>query len=148
MFYKHPQIDAGTCYTQEKLDYDVMQNGSKLCKAEFSQKSVKDSIVEDAVSFILDKDNIAAVSSSNTDCVLSQTETVVLPQITRRTSCKVLWERYYELFFGSNSKILKRSTVYEILQILTKCNQMVLSSVDYVKSLLVNEIMVMVSRTY
>ena len=139
VYCKHPRIDAGSRYTQAKSDYDVMQNGSELCKAEFSRKSVKDCIVEDAVSFILDKDNIATVSWGNTDCVLSQTETVVLPQITRRTSCKVLWERYYESNFGSNSQILKRSTFYEVLRILTKSDQMVLSSVDYVQSLLVND---------
>ena len=90
VFCKHQQIDAGTCYTQAKLDYDVPQNGSKLRKSECSQKSVKDSRVEDAVSFIRDKDNIATVSWNNTDYVLSQTETVILPQMTRRTSCKVL----------------------------------------------------------
>ena len=139
VYCKHPRIDAGTSYTQAKFDYDVMQNGSELCKAEFSRKSVKDSIVEDAVSFILDKDNIATVSWGYTDCVLSQTETVVLPQITRRTSCKVLWERYNESCFESTNQILKRSTFYEVLRMLTKSDQMVLSSVDYVQSLLVTD---------
>ena len=70
VYCKHPRIDAGSRYTQAKSDYDVMQNGSELCKAEFSRKSVKDCIVEDAVSFILDKDNIATVSWGNTDYVL------------------------------------------------------------------------------
>ena len=47
--------------------------------------------------------------------------------------------KYYESYFGSNSQILKQSTFYEALQILTKNDQMVLSSVNYVQSLLVND---------
>ena len=56
VYCKHPWIDVDTCCTQAKPDYDIMQNGTELCKAEFSRKSVKDSIVEDAVSFILHKE--------------------------------------------------------------------------------------------
>ena len=82
----HPRIDAGTQYTQSKVDYETMHSGSLLSKTDFTRKSVKDGIVEEAVDYILHKDNITTVSWGNIDCVLSKDEIVILPQITRRVS--------------------------------------------------------------
>ena len=59
-----------------------MISGEVLCKTDFTMKSVKDSVIKDAVSFLLNRDNITTVSWGNIDCALSEEETVVLPLIT------------------------------------------------------------------
>ena len=73
-----------------------MISGDILSKTDFTRKSVKDDVVKEAVSFLLNRDNITTISWSNVDCVLSKDETVVSPQITRRATRKVLLERYCE----------------------------------------------------
>jgi len=136
---KHTRIDSGTSYKQAKKDYNVMINGAVLCKTDYARKSVNDDVIEDAVSFLLDRDNITTVSWGNIDCVLSEDETVVLPQITRRATRKVLWERYCEAHVEKSDQYLKRTSMYEIMKAITRSGQKILSSVDYVQSLLVSD---------
>ena len=138
-YFNHPRIDAGTIYSQAKADYDTMEKGCIVSKAEYSRKRVSDDIVEEAVEYILHKDNIATVSWGNSDCVLSKDETVVLPQITRRASRKILWERYRDHHLETGDEYLKRTSFYLILKMLTRSDQKILSSIDYVQSLLVTD---------
>ncbi len=53
-----------------------MISGDILSKTDFTRKNVKDDVVEEAVSFLLNRDNITTVSWDNVDCVLSKDETV------------------------------------------------------------------------
>ena len=138
-YCNHPRIDAGTQYTQAKADYATMQKGCIVSKTDFTRKSISDSIVEEAVNYILHKDNITTVSWGNIDCVLSKNETIVLPQITRRASRKILWERYRDYHLEKGDEYLKRTSFYLILKMLTRSDQKILSSIDYVQSLLVTD---------
>ena len=138
-YCNHPMIIAGTQYTQAKHDYEIMQKGCIVSKADFGRKSVSDSINEEAVNYILHKDNITTVSWGNIDCVLSKDETVVLPQITRRAPRKILWERYRDHHLETGDQYLKRTSFYLILKMLTRSDQKVLPSIDYVQSLLVTD---------
>ncbi len=81
---------------------------------------MKDDVVEEAVSFLLNRDNITTVSWGNVDCVLSKDETVVLPQITRQATRKVLWERYCESNSDGDCQYLKRTSLYEIMKVVTR----------------------------
>ena len=138
-YFKQPRIDNGTSYAYAKKDFETMISGAALSKIDFSRKSVNDDIIEDAVSFLLNRDNITTVSWGNIDCVLSENETVVLPKITRRATRKVLWERYREVHTEQGDQYLKRTSMYKIMKAITRSGQKILSSVDYVQSLLVND---------
>ena len=135
----HTRIDSGTAYTQAKTDYKTMIQGKNVTETEYIRKCIDNNLVSDAVKFILYKANIATVSWGNIDVVLSENETVVLPKITRRASAKILWDQYLEYSLKSGDQYIKRSTFYEILRIITRSDQKLLSSVDYVQSLLVND---------
>ena len=50
---------------------------------------MKDATVEEAVTFILHKDNNTTVSWENIECLLSKDGTVFLPQIRRRVPFKI-----------------------------------------------------------
>ena len=91
-----------------------MGNGSTLTKIDFSRKSIKDGIVEDAVSFILHKGNLTTVSWENVDCVLSKDETVILPQITRRVSSKILRKKHRDFHLEVADEYLKRTSFYAV----------------------------------
>ena len=136
---KHPRIDAGTRYVQAKHDYESMEQGSSLTKTEFARKSIKDSVIEDAVDFLLHKDHISTVSWGSIDCVLSKEETVVLPKISRRVSCKVLWDRFRQYHLENNEEYVKQTTFYAIMNTITRSDLKSISSVDYVESLLVTD---------
>ena len=136
---KHPRIDAGTRYVQAKQDYESMEQGSSLTKTEFARKSIKDSVIEDAVDFLLHKDHISTVSWGSIDCVLSKEETVVLPKISRRVSCKVLWDRFRQYHLENNEEYVKQTTFYAIMNTITRSDLKSISSVDYVESLLVTD---------
>ena len=75
-----------------------MHRGSLLSKTDFARKSVNDVIVEETVDYILYRDIITTVSLDNIDCVLLKDETVILPQITRGVSRKILWGKYCILY--------------------------------------------------
>ena len=135
----HPRIDAGTRYVQAKKDYETMEQGIGLTKTEFARKSIKDSIIEDAVDFLLHKDHISTVSWGSIDCVLSKEETIVLPKISRQTSCKVLWDKYQHIHLENEDEYVKKTTFYAIMNTITRCDLKSISSVDYVESLLVTD---------
>ena len=137
--FGHSRIDCGSNYIRGKIDFETIVNGCILSKTEFGRKSIKDEVVEEAVTFILDKENITTVSWGNIDIVLSEAETVVLPKITRRTSSKVLWDRYLEYHLANDLPCVKKRIFYAIMKMITRSDQKILSSVDYVQSLLVND---------
>ncbi len=60
---------------------------------------MKDGVVDEAISFLLQKDNVTSVSWGDIiDCVLSKDETIVLPRITGRVSRRVSWDIYQEAY--------------------------------------------------
>ena len=52
---------------------------------------------------------------------------------------KALWERYCESYLEQSEQCLKRSSMYNIMQAITRSRQKIISSVDYVQSLLVSD---------
>ena len=88
------------------------------------------------MNYILHRDNIT-VSWGGIDYILSKDETVLLSQITRRVTPPKLWENYRDWHLEAGDQYLKRTAFYDVLRMLTRSDQKVLLSVDYMPALLV-----------
>ena len=120
----------------------VMNPDANLVNLKVSRKRICDDAVEDAVKFILSTDNIKTLSWGSIDKVLTPTETIVLPKLQRIKTRKIMWETYVDEFHhdsNSNKSKIGRTSFHLLCRELTSCDELVLSSVDYVQALLLTD---------
>ena len=138
--HKTNGITSGTIRLQINRDIPTLLEGKPLSKNEFSRESVPISVVKDAVSFILHRDNIVTTAWGEQSFVLSTNENVTLPRLCRKLPRKDIWNSYdkADSDIGSIRKV-GRSTFYYLMNDLTISGKSIVNAVDYVQSLLVLE---------
>ena len=97
-----------------------------------------DSTIFKCVDFILSDNNTSSVSWGTKLVLVQSTGEVTLPKLTRKTPIYNMYLLYKDLVKDDSEK-LKFTLFYYICQILTSNDESMLSSIDYVTGLLVNE---------
>ena len=139
----HANIANGHNKSQALMDLKKLMNPHEdLVTPKFSRKRTKDEAIEHAVKFILSSDNIKTTSWGSIDKLITPTETIVLPKIQRITTRKIMWESYSDSFRTESDRdkpSVGRTSFLLLCKELTSCDELVLSSVDYVQALLLTE---------
>ena len=133
-------ISTGTTRMEALVDYDKLASGQfmderKIC----SRKRKSDTIVENAVKFLLHPDNVRTFSWGTTTKHLSNHETIVLPKLQRTMTRTNLWIQYQEYALRNKLDRIRRTTFFNICNEITYSEEVLLGSVDYVQALLLTE---------
>ena len=143
MINKHASIANGNNKKQALLDIKRLMNPNKdFTTMKFSRKRTSDEAICHAVNFILSTENVKTTSWGSVDKLITPTETIVLPKIQRITTRKIMWESYIEAFNTEDNRgkpTIGRTSFLLLCRELTSCDELVLSSVDYVQALLLTE---------
>lgn len=104
----------------------------------YSRSRTKDEVVKKAVQFLLDKKNVSPLSWGMKNVKLEKDETVPLPKLTRHRSRDEIWRSYVKHTEGDSGRV-GRSTFYRLMKVITSREEKMMTSVDYVVGILVNE---------
>ena len=139
----HADISNGHNKAQALIDIKkLMSTTDDIIPQKFSRKRFKDESIEHAVKFILSEDHVRTLSWGSMDKVISPNETIVLPKLHRLITRKIMWESYMEYFKTDENKkkpCIGQTTFHMLCKELTSSDEIVISSVDYVQALLLNE---------
>ena len=88
----------------------------------YSRKKLSDTVIEEAVKFILQYDNVTTFSWESVDKVISSNETITLPNLQCTSTKSILWQIFNEYMYkkhkqSTNTKLephVKRSTFSQI----------------------------------
>ena len=146
--YKYTDISNGRSRVDALIDYKKIINGQTLDNMKiYSRKKSPDTVIEDAVKFILQYENVRTFSWGSVDKVISSNETITLPNLQRTTTKTILWQMFNEHMYkkheqSTNTKLephLKRTAFIQICNAITSSEEIVVGSIDYVMSLLLSE---------
>ena len=128
----------GKAKKNAKSDYEKLVNGESLSirKRHFSR--VDDETLKKCVDFILSEDNVISVSYGTKVVKLSDNEIIQLPKLQRKRTRIDIIKAYLNITQHDTNNVSQRS-MYNILNLITSCDQASLYAIDYVTSLLVNE---------
>ena len=76
----------------------------EITTMKFSCKRRNNQAIHHVVNFILSSENIKTTSWGSINRLISPTETIVLPEIQRITTRKIMWESYLEAFNTEHNK--------------------------------------------
>ena len=85
---------GGSSIDQARRDFKQMEAGHSLCIPAISRCRFDEKALEEAVMFILAKDNVVPISWGTKDIKLTDNETVTLPALTRQKAPKHLYDNY------------------------------------------------------
>ena len=132
-------ITRGRTKLQSNEDYDNLLHGYAIDRSRKTRSThVTEQMIKDAVSFILHKDHVVTISWGDKNFRLGSDESITLPRLCRKVPHKHLWESY-KASLQSKRDGLARSSIYYLIRNLTVSNKDIVTSVDYVQSLLVAE---------
>ena len=146
--YKYTDISNGRARVDALIDYKQIINGQILDNMKiYSRKKSCDTVIEDAVKFILQYENVRTFSWGSVDKVISSNETITLPNLQRTTTKSILWQMFNEYMYkkheeSTNTKLephLKRTAFIQICNAITSSEEIIVGSIDYVMSLLLSE---------
>ena len=115
-----------------------LSRGNQLKLKTITQQCKLDSTIFKCVDFILSDNNTSSVSWGTKLVLVQSTGEVTLPKLTRKTPIYNMYLLYKDLVKDDSEK-LKFTLFYCIIRILTSNDESMLSSIDYVTGLLVNE---------
>ena len=120
---------------QPNIDYDSLMCGEKISMNARTQAKLKESIIKDAVCYILHKDHVITTSWGEHTHRLSRQETIKLPRLCRKVSPKELWNGYAKYIsekFGkkSDKNQIGRSSFYYLVKHLACSNKVIVRAVD------------------
>ena len=121
-----------------KSDFETLKAGHKLSTRTQGHCRVSLVVLEKAVSFILSEHNVVARSYGTITVKLSQREIIEIPCLMRKKTRSDIYRDYVNLTENDESCI-SRTTLFELMNHLTQDDQSMLSAIDYVSSILVNE---------
>jgi hypothetical protein len=128
---------SGTSEQQSYRDYNRLEEGQVLEKPRGRAVRFNEEHARKAVKFILHTSNVGALSWGSRPFRLSENESVTLPILVRRVSVKEMFERYCESVEVEEQ--IKRSSFYTIVKAITHSDEKLLTAVDYVTGVLVND---------
>ena len=147
-FLRHEIVDMKKNYNlkqgngqpveQARNDAKTLRLGNKLNLSTITRQFKDDLTIIKCVDFVLSDKNVSSVAWG-TKVLLSQSVgEVTLPKLTRKTPIFNMYNSYVD-FTAQDKEKLKIATFYKICNALTASDEAMLSSVDYVAGLLVNE---------
>ena len=123
-----------------------MEAGQSLRIPVISRSRFDEKALKEAVMYILSKDNVVPISWGTKDIKLTDNETVTLPALTRQKTPKHLYDNYLAFCnnkdtdaAGESFPSISRGIFYEILSKVTSGGEKMLTAVDYVTGVLVND---------
>ena len=120
-----------------RADYNLLIEGNKLEKKKYSYSSKSDKTIKSAVDFVLSDRFSIPTSYGTHEVYLGDKETITFPNIMRAQTRTIIIDSY--LRHTKNQQHLGRKTMYEILRHITSTDEVILTAIDYVTALLVNE---------
>ena len=120
-----------------RADYNLLVAGKNLEKKIYSYSSKSESTIKTAVDFVLSDKFSIPTSYGTHEVYLGNNETITFPNIMRAQARTIIIDSY--LHHTRNKPNLGRKTMYEILRHITSTDEVTLTAIDYVTSLLVNE---------
>ena len=120
-----------------RADYNLLLEGNNLEKKKYSYSSKSDRTIKSAVEFVLSDKFSIPTSYGTHEVYLGDNETISFPNIMRAQTRTIIIDSY--LRHTKNQPHLGRKTMYEILRHITSTDEVILTAIDYVTSLLVNE---------
>ena len=114
-----------------------MCNGDNLICTEGSFSQHDATTIHKAVEFLLSDDCVVPLSYGHRDVQLTNNEVYSLPNLQRKLPRKNIVTDYYN-YTQNDPKQIKKSILHKILNLITAYDQSVLSSVDYVSTILVD----------
>ena len=132
-------LTVGRTKLQSNSDYHNLLHGIPIdTKRQARTTNVDEPTIKNTVSFILHKDHVVTTSWGDKSFRLGPNETIILPRLCRKLSPKDLWESY-KAAITSKQDGMGRSLFYYFVRDLTVSNRNIVTSVDYVQALLVQE---------
>ena len=128
----------GQPVAQARSDAITLSQGKQLKLKTITRQCKLDSTIFKCVDFILSENNVSSVSWGVKSVLVQSSGELTLPKLTRKTPIYNMYLNYKELVNNDNEK-LKFTTFYYICRMLTSNDESMLSSIDYVTGLLVNE---------
>ena len=129
---------AGKARISAAKDFASLQKGESLKKKKTSFSIINDEVLETAVKFILSENNVVAMSYGSRFVKLTKTDIIQLPSLTRKKTRLQMYQDYIS-FVGDDSKLVSRATMYKLMNYLISNDEAILSAIDYVTAILVNE---------
>ena len=120
-----------------RADYNLLIEGKNLEKKKYSYSSKSDKTIKTAVDFVLSDKFSIPTSYGTHEVYLGDKETITFPNIMRAQTRTIIIDSY--LRHTKNQPHLGRKTMFEILRHITSTDEVILTAIDYVTSLLVNE---------
>jgi len=130
----------GEARARAREDFDSLLNGESLYKAKKSYSIICDEVLQKAVKFILSENNVVSISYGTKKVKLSKYEIIELPSLTRKRSMHDIFKAYIEsMNENENEKSLSRASMFKLISHLTNHDEAVLTAIDYVTAVLINE---------
>ena len=127
----------GKPQTLAREDFNRLCNGDNLIRTERSFSQHDTTAIHKAVEFLLSEDCVVPLSYGHRDVQLTNKEVYSLPNLQRKLPRKDIVKDYYN-YTENDPKQIKKSTLHKLLNLITAYDQSVLSSVDYVSTILVD----------
>ena len=124
--------------SQAKKDFECMKLGKPIEKKIASYSSKSDEVIKKAVDFILSEQITSPSSYGQHNVILGKTEIITFPNIMRRQNKTSIFKAYLNETKDDDNK-LARNTMFQIMNSITTTDEKVLSAIDYVTSILVND---------
>ena len=123
---------------QARTDFETLKLGNTIEKTVVSYSSKSDEVIKKAVDFILSEQFTSPTSFGEHDVVIGRDEKICFPNIMRRQSRSSIIKAYLNET-QDDSQRLGKNTMFQILNSVTTTDEKVLSAIDYVTSILVND---------
>ena len=128
----------GKARARAREDFDSLLNGESLYKPKRSYSLICDEVLQKAVKFILSENNVVSISYGTKKVKLSKYEIIELPSLTRKRSMHDIFKAYIESM-NETEKSISRASMFKIMGHLTNHDEAVLTAIDYVTAVLINE---------
>ena len=129
---------GGDSKTAAYHDYNKLADGQPIAKKKFSRSTYDTEALRNALIYMLSTRNVCTLSWGTRKHKISDDESVVLPCLIQRMSTVDIYESYV-LHVPHPGGRVSRGSFYKIFGAVTSGNQKLLTSVDYVTGVLVND---------
>ena len=132
------KIGHGQPLVQARTDGQLLRTGQKLKLKKITRQYKSDYTIHKCVDFILCDSNVSSVSWGSKTVLSQSMGEVTLPKLTRKSDIMNMYLEYKQVIEDDND-CLRSTSFYSICNVLTSNDEAMLSSIDYVSGLLVNE---------
>ena len=132
------KIGHGQPLAQARSDAELLRKGQKLNLKTITRQYKTDSTIKKCVDFILCDFNVSSFSWDSKTVLSQSMGEMTLPNLTRKSNIRQIYLKYKD-YTTNGEDSLNCTSFYSICNVLTSSDEAMLSSIDYVSGLLVNE---------